>query len=1107
MFEDMKNLILEDKIEGILSYCKEMLRCNPDMQQDFKELFYSINRGEFDKACLLLEQLCINYNNFEVLSLLMHYFKKNVKRIKEVYGFLEKFDDEKPKISIFLDNYFLIGQKKDDDLFKIESLDDLKKISNNPSLISYNGCLYQSVGLSTLGTFCDNILSEDLAQFMKFAKYYNALYTLFGIIDEKAQRYFSENKIGIYVSNNEIYFIKFIPLLNLAPQQKQQKLVLLDASNSGTIIGVKLEGNNKLTDFVQFELKDNENDSSLNMVFTLDASIYFPSSRAEIDFSSEEGLKLFIEILNERIDAGIEIIHGKKQFKIDSPEEIKRYIMIELQRIDKIESLNARISKLSNLIQISKDQATIIDIKKTLEENYLIYLNYLFEHNNDKEIVRIIKKFKNMGLYSDVESKRTLLLAISNSLKSSEIPPNEMLNLINLIESEYNFIDDDYLILSDTYFRVMAKLALDLILSGRINEIKNMFNNKFIGGRTDVLSILVPILCNLHFDSTEKRKSLEKFIETIKTILDVIQNSDPTRKYIENYFEEIENFFIKLIDDSSFIEQLLKEKINLLELINERKLYLFSDSSKGIISFIKHFNVQIIKFQLSSRNSEDKVTCNKTLFNFYKRNYAKMIQNYFETFISLIYNTQNEVDVTFIINTLLDLENYYLKKTRNLDPSIGDLIQKWLRKWYLTTPYIWSDFDSHYQIVSLLGERYFDKNELDRMKRNIKLNEHLSVIKAYNDPAQIQKSLEEYVMNYVKKSELFETEYFEYLESLLRADFSSLFNFSVSLFHLRTLQMFYNGVERKKLSQSLGLFEQNVSTFLNNKIIKGTDSAIQTVREYLQLVEVYVPNIIQNGDLLSKFLENLSQNLNMQSLSIKLLSLYNDLFNLCYKFNKFDPFKDKFIEIGCDIFSLLFQFPFSSLENPIIEAIEGFLTILLSKIEKKHIQLISKMNSAIESTSKILSPTNLSQVKKQLKIVLDTIENIKFETDSDPFIETKKVLKAEMQEIDDTESFFDKIKNNDKPAIERIIIILEEKVEQNKANQFDYHLLVVACIKIDDKESARNIAIKGMRERQSQELLQKIINNFIKITDKREYSRIKTKIPADLQPIFRLHFK
>jgi hypothetical protein len=740
----------------------------------------------------------------------------------------------------------------------------------------------------------------------------------------------------------------------------------------------------------------------------------------------------------------------------------------------------------------------------------------LMNHKDDtKDLYSVLENIEKFKIFDTAVARKKLLDILSLGMKNLKIKPEETLELIKKIETEYSFNKEDYLLFSDGYLSAVAKVARQSLLAGKFDELNNLIDIKYLNNNAEIISMFVSILTHIAYDDNDPNLNIETFLKLIENILNIIKiNLQNNNKINENERILLHNYLLSLSKQSSFIKALIQNNLNFLGIIESVKEYIFKDPVEDSKNFMNSFNEALIRNQIELNSIEFTPTKNlhKSVLSLYKKNYQ---EQYLDYTVKVISEFNKKKPNEIIENQLIFFKTICAeifggkkskdsKKLKNSDFFPIGLIKSFLDNWYLGSNYPNSFFEIHNEIIDTLGNFYQDTENLEKMKRNVQLSKTLSVINQYQNQNEIESNLESYLKDHVQKSELFEEEYFEYLDALFKRDFSVFFDFSCALFHLNAIQKAYKGQNHEKVKQIFNLFEEKLLSFFEVEI---KNSFLKTVREYLERIEKFIPSVLKNPEIYTECLENLINNLNVDLNITEVCALYVELYEKMKKFSDLTKAKDLFNSGGFDIANVLIAslnidlISNQELNSDIIRAFFMILfeNLLFDKKQKSSDSMIKSMNRSLEEILKF--PIFHESVLILVRSIKDAIG--KFDAQKLPslFEKTIEILNILESEIEQRNSHIEAVKQsgNESELIE-IKQSLEKKISDKKANRFDYHILVLVCKRLNNMDLARKYAIEGMNIQGIDSILEKIMRNFIKITTKKEFKKLSHLIRADLLP-------
>jgi hypothetical protein len=735
MFADILDFLYSNRIIDLFEWAKKVSIQNKDtLPGNYIEFLDALSDGRIHEAINVLQEISVSELENEKLVLAMNSLKEKAKLLNEVYEFTRQFNKKNTFVNIVLDKHILIGQTKyPGKRQEITSIEQLESISNNPNQCYHNGSLVEFKGVSSVNNLQAIMNNKELLSELGKISKYEKVYMFISQLNETLQKYFSENKIGIIVFNDELYLIKFIPMFAIEniKQQNTKRSVNVLQGNFGTIIGVLVNQNLSFGDLVVFEEQTSTaGETELYPLISLDMSLFKDSIKEKEFFNleKEDDINLFINSVSERIDMGVNLLSSKKQIDLKDRKDLYVYTKIELHKIENELNINTKISKLTQLYSFSQEPELEAIIKEKLEMAYLLYFRECFTKHLPIKLTDFINKLLSLKLFKDPESFNSLINLYAYGIEKYSFNPQEIIETIQILDQNWKLTESHYKILEKIHLSALAVIIQPHIVSGNIQETINIIdkyspNSKFIQKKIDLLliDVLFHVYKNvfkldkstttsansfiqffrkmtLHFDrnypslmlevrpggikSNEVNESLQNLQDKLASLFHVISNH---MDFLAFLGEESIVPFLRLVFD--FPDRLLKPQIKneiLNTMLKNAPLAIINNGMEGLGKNLIDFLIAEEKERYFINFITDfTILINKTAADIGRnRSFIKTINTMFEKIMNTInkQNIREELIIPFITE-----------------------VRKLLSFWYKKGKMPLSDFDLHKAIIKLFS--------------------------------------------------------------------------------------------------------------------------------------------------------------------------------------------------------------------------------------------------------------------------------------------------------------------------------------------------------------------------------------------------------------------
>ena len=369
----------------------------------------------------------------------------------------------------------------------------------------------------------------------------------------------------------------------------------MEGEKVGEILGVHVDSNFSLGTIVQFEIKKTDNEESfLNTVLTINPELLSDKKSKSEKTGSVNKLDIDSLILDfeDRIEIALSLFSDNTKLNIQDNEDLQIYTNLELQKIERENSLNTRINKLNSLLNLNKNNPDMKqEISLKLEGTYLQYLDYLYSQKDINLIWTLLKRIKQIKLFSDPEQQRSLFLMISYHMKSAEIPPKTKLETVEYLEKTYPFTSDTYHIFQDAYYSGFSEKAATFLMEGKADKMINSINPNF--KTRGIADALISALCQI----SNKNKS--DLIPIFNTVLNYIEGF--TTQDLDNIeiSQSLSNYLLRVISDHVLYPFPKSGITGFLNMIyDKQKLIFHADHEQKFTKFLFKFNHELINYTL-----------------------------------------------------------------------------------------------------------------------------------------------------------------------------------------------------------------------------------------------------------------------------------------------------------------------------------------------------------------------------------------------------------------------------------------------------------------------------------------------------------------------------
>ncbi len=874
MFEDILDFLYSNRFIELFEWAKKASIQNMKLlPMNYLRFLNLLSEGKIDDAIATLEQISTIEVENEKLTITINVIKEKQRILSEIHQFLTRFDKNKPFVNIVLDKYILVGQVLHSSQYsKIDSIEKLKELASNPNLCYHDGNYIEFKGISSIGRLSAIVNDKEFMSQMENIKKYEKVYTFISKINEKMQRYFSENKIGIIVYNQELYLIKFIPMAsfdNWDQLSPGKKVSVLD-SNFGTIIGILINPDLSFGDMVVFHEESlNSGEVNLRPLISFNISLFESANKKKSGFNldTDEDINEFINSVKDWIDFGVQILSSNKKIDLKNRQDLYIYTKMELQKLEYEQNLNVKISRLSQLLNFEHEQELEKKIKDELEKTYLIYIRETASKSLPLKIKELLNRLVSFKLFRTDESFTRFMNLYSFILDKYSLDPKEILESIEILDKNWELNDQHYKTIEKIHLTAIAKLIEPQVASGKIQDImllieKNTPKSKMLQNKLNLL--ILDVAYHIYKNALKKdskstisnitfimflRKIAIYYDKTFPSIsFEVQQEKDQNNEVYKNITmlqQKLDSFFLMMTSQLEFLVFLGEETINdFLELVKDFpsrmlkpqvKEMLISQILKNVVIVIPTHNMyelgkKIIDFLISQK----KIT-----------QFVSFITNFVENLNSsslVDINNSNFLESIVIIFEAIESALPMLAINENYLIPYKTEIQKLTHNWYRKGKLPKTDYNLHKRLLQRLSG-YIDRNsDVQMMYYMITIKDliEFNPEKWVNLDNKFSLFIPELTKDR-KVRNLFLSEAYKYIEQNKIEDVVMLQKF-INIFQLILKYRLELAVENEIIDNLIKLFNTQTENALiyfikhqENEAIKALFTKIKDIKEILSI--------------------------------------------------------------------------------------------------------------------------------------------------------------------------------------------------------------------------------------------------------------------------------
>ncbi len=874
MFEDIIDFLYSNRFIDLYEWAKKASIQNMNLlPTNYLRFLNLLHEGKIDDAIDVLQQISTIEVENEKLTIALNVLKEKRNILLEISQYLSKFDKNKPFVNVVLDKYILVGQVSDSSEYsKINSIERLKELASNPNVCYYNGNIIEFKGISSIERLSAIINDQDFMSQMENIKKYEKVYYFISKINEKMQRYFSENKIGMIVYNQELYLIKFIPMFsfdNSAQPTSGKRVSVLD-NNFGTIIGILINSDLSFGDMVVFQEESlNSGEMNLRPLISFDLSLFKTEEKKNSGFTleTEEDINKFITAVKDWIDFGVQILSSNKKIDLKNRQDLYIYTKMELQKLENEQNLNIKISKLSQLLNFDHDQEMERKIKEILEKTYLIYIRETASKKLPLKLKELLNRLINLKLFKSEESFMKFMNLYSFILDKYSLDPKEIIESIDLLDKNWDLNDQHYKIIEKIHLTAIASLIEPQVASGNIQDIlsiieKNTPKSKILQNKLNLL--IIDVVYHIYKNALKKdTKGAISNITFIMFLRKLAIHYDKAFPSISFAHQEESNRSNEPYNNITLLQQKLDSLFLSITSQLEFLLYMGDQSIIEFLELIKDFPSRMLKpniketligqilknaivlipahgmYELGKKLIEFLVSQKKTT------QFVSFITKFVESLNQSAFNDINNSRYLESIVIIFDAIESYLPtlaiKEEYLIPFKSE-VQTLLNNWYKKGNLPKTDFNLHKRLLQRLSI-YIEKNS------DVKMMYYMITIKDIletnpdnwtNLDNKFSLFIPE-IINDRKVRNLFLSEAYKCIE-LNKIEDILLFQRTVNIFQLILKYRLEMAVENEIIDNLIKVFNKQIEktllyflTHQENEAIQSLFSKIKNIKEIISV--------------------------------------------------------------------------------------------------------------------------------------------------------------------------------------------------------------------------------------------------------------------------------